>query len=509
MNIQNAPVYGAKFYGAKNDNNNADNNVSNTVMHMDRVSNVLCDKNYGVLQVKKTSPTFTGGLPAAKGLSHKVNNLFNIVKSNDLIVAAPNYEAGVNALKDNVNNIKNVIKRVFFIEEKQLDRTIAFRKNLGEKEAINLSEKPLMIRDSKNEAGFLAKGETGYLLEGDTVNAGGKCEIQIHEEEETAFPIKNLFNFFVDLDKEVEPKIQQINETSLAKMTLDKAQKAKDKKIMFSDIGGMDSTIEELRETIIYPMKYPELTNGRNIDKSVLLYGPPGTGKSLVAEACANESGAWFKKINASQLDSKWVGESEENWTNLFNEARENQPAIIFIDEIDAIGKKRGGPDVYGDKTLNTILGLMSDSEKRGDEIYVIAATNKRSMLDSALTRSGRIGKPIEVPKPDKKGTGDILDIYTAIEPLDKDFDRAAVVDKLHSNGATGSDIALITQKAHKAALKRENVYEKIKLGTYKREDAENLTVKNEDFDNAIKAFKENRQDNTRRPIGFNSSLYK
>ena len=251
MNIQNAPIYGAKFYGANNEKTNNNNNVINTVMNMDRVSNVLCDKNYGVLQAKKTTLAFTGGVPAAKGLSHKVNNLFNIVKSNDLIVAAPNYEAGVNALKDNVNNIKNVIKRVFFIEEEQLDRTIAFRKNLGEKEAINLSEKPLMIRDSKNEAGFLSRGETGYLLEGDTVNSGSKCEIQIHEEEETALPIKNLFNFFVDLDKEVEPKIQQINEKSLAKMTLEKKKQTETKPIMFADVGGMDSTIQQLKRTII------------------------------------------------------------------------------------------------------------------------------------------------------------------------------------------------------------------------------------------------------------------
>lgn len=507
MSIQNAPFYGAQISNSQISNSNKKDNMNNNSMH--NVSNVLCDKNYGVLQTKKMNLAFTGVGPV-KDLSHKVNNLFNIVKSNDLIVASPSYEKGVNALKENVNNIKTVVKRVFFIEDKKLDRTVAFRKNLDVKEAINLSEKPLLIKDTKNEAGFLSKGEAGYLVEGDTVNAGGGCEIKIHENPETSLPIKDLFSFFVDLDKEVEPKIQKINENSFAKMTTEKvAEKVKDKKIMFSDIGGMDSTIEELKETIIYPMKYPELTNGRNIDKSVLLYGPPGTGKSLVAEACANESGAWFKKINASQLDSKWVGESEENWTNLFNEARENQPSIIFIDEIDAIGKKRGGPDVYGDKTLNTILGLMSDSEKRGDEIYVIAATNKRNMLDDALTRSGRIGKPIEVPKPDKKGTGDILDIYTAIEPLDKNFDRTAVVDKLYSNGATGSDIALITQKAHKAALKREKIYEKIKSGTYKREDAENLTVKNEDFDNAIESFKNANKDTERKPIGFNSSLYK
>lgn len=504
MNIQNTLFNGANYSNTKN---TADNSMSVQNIAMRNVSNVLCDKNYGVLQVNKPNVSFTGKVPV-KDLSHKVNNLFNIVKSNDIIVASKNLETGLKDLKENVGNIKTVIKRVFFVEEEKLDRTIAFKKNLGERETINLSQKPLSIKDSKNQAGFLLQGESGYLLDGDVVNSNA-FPVRIQSDPNTSLPIKDLFNHFVDFDKEVEPKIQQINETSLAKLVADKTEKPVEKKIMFSDVGGMDSTIEELRETILYPMKYPELVNGRNMDKSVLLYGPPGTGKSLVAEACANEAGAWYKKINASQLDSKWVGESEENWTNLFNEARENQPSIIFVDEIDAIGKKRGGHDVYADKTLNTILGLMSDSEKRGDEIYFIAATNKREMLDSALTRSGRIGKAIEVPKPDKKGTGDILDIYLANEKVDKNFDKNAVVDKLHSAGSTGADIALITQKARKAALKRENIYDKIKNGTYKRGDAENLTLKNEDFNNAIESFKNSNKESERRPIGFNSPLYK
>ena len=242
--------------------------------------------------------------------------------------------------------------------------------------------------------------------------------------------------------------------------------------------------------------------------KSILLYGPPGTGKSLVAEACANEAGAWYKKINASQLESKWVGESEQNWRNLFEEARENQPAVIFIDEIDAIAKQRGGQDTHGDKTLNTILGLMSDSEKNGDQIYMIAATNRPNILDDAITRAGRFGHKIEVPAPDLKGTEDILKIYTKNEPISEKVDMNTVAKGLHQYKATGSEIAAAVEDARSFAMEREKIYEKIDNGTYTSKDMKNLKITQEDFDNAIEVLKNNKKTDERRPIGFRSSLY-
>lgn len=506
-NINSVPIYGANISVDKKQNNIKQQNVmSNVVMCH---NNPLVDKNYGILQTKKMNVSFKGGLPAlpTKTLSGKINNLFNIVKTNDIIVTAPNYNHAIESLKNNVENIKTVIKRVFFVEDKSLDRAIGFRKNLGDREAINLSDKPLMIKDSKNELGFLRKGESGYLLDGDTINPG-KTEINIKNDETTYLPIKDSFDMFLDFDKEVEDKIKQINENSLSLVKTGEKETKKEHKITFADVGGMDSTIKELKKTILYPIKHPEIKNGKNMRQSVLLYGPPGTGKSFVAEACANESGAWFKKINASELDSKWVGESEKNWRDLFTEARKNQPSVIFIDEIDAIAKKRGGSDVYGDKTLNTILGLMSDSEKRGDQIYMIAATNKKDALDSAILRSGRISVAIEVKEPDLKGTGDILGKYIENEPIAEDFDRSAAAQKLFKQKATGADIASVTEDARNYALERENIYEKIDNGTYKPEDMASLRITNEDFDNALNAFAKSHKSSERKPIGFNSSLY-
>lgn len=475
--------------------------------------NVLVDKNYGILQTKKMNVSFKGGgLPApVKTLGDKVNNLFNVIQGNDLIVASSSLKKAVKDVDKNINSFRTVIKRMFVIEDKSLQGTVGFRRNLKDKEVVNLSDNLIFIRDNKNQTGYLKPGESGYLLDTDTVLAGGK-EIPIQEREDTFLPVSSSFNHFVDLTESANQSIKKVNRTSIQKIE-EVTSPNTTKKITFKDVGGQDNAIKELKENILYPIKYPEIKNGKNMRKSAILSGPPGTGKSLLAEATANESGAWFKKINASELDSKYVGESEANWRALFDEARENQPSIIFIDEIDAIAKKRGGQDVYGDKTLNTILGLMSDSEKKGDEIYLLAATNNKSLLDTAVTRSGRFGIDIHVgPPSDVEGTAQILDIHTKNEPLAKDFDKKAVAQKIFNQKATGADIASISEDARRNAISREKIFEKIESGTYQPEDMAKLEIKNEDFDKAIDSFaqkQENNKPKARIPIGFTSPLYR
>ena len=504
--INNSLYYGTastkKNSNSKSTNIPAQNKVKNS-----NVTNVLCDKNYGILQAKSSKVSFKGlPLAPAKNISKKINNLFNIVKTNDIIVAAPDYKKAVDSLKDNVESIKTVIKRVFYIEDKSLDRAIGFRKNLEKKEAINLGDKPLLLKDKNGKSNILRAGESGYLVEGDTLFSG-KQEIKINENDEPILSLKDTVTSVHNFEKENDKLINNINLKTLSLME-EKDKSLKKNKITFENVGGIDNTIKEIKKTIIFPIKHPEIKNGKNMRKSILLYGPPGTGKSLVAEACANEAGAWYKKINASQLESKWVGESEQNWRNLFEEARENQPAVIFIDEIDAIAKQRGGQDTHGDKTLNTILGLMSDSEKNGDQIYMIAATNRPNILDDAITRAGRFGHKIEVPAPDLKGTEDILKIYTKNEPISEKVDMNTVAKGLHQYKATGSEIAAAVEDARSFAMEREKIYEKIDNGTYTSKDMKNLKITQEDFDNAIEVLKNNKKTDERRPIGFRSSLY-
>lgn len=508
LTINNAHVIGAGFSVKKESkpsiNANVHNNISKNHMSMP-----LVDKNYAQLQIKPMNVSFKGLPPVPlKSVGEKVSNLLGVARSNDVVIVAPSIKKAVTSLEKNISSFKTVFKRMFFIEDKNIAGTVGFKRNLAEKEAVNLSETPIFIKDAKGQKSFLQSGESGYLLEGDTITLGERS-ITIKEPEPTIL-IKDSYDMMIEFDKDVEPTITQVNKRSLAKLKEQTGVAKPVKKIMFSDVGGQDEAIAKLKKNILYPIRYPELRNGKNMNKSVILEGPPGTGKSLLAEAAANESGAWFKKINASELDSKWVGESEENWRNLFEEARQNQPALIFIDEIDAIAKKRGGQDVYGDKTLNTILGLMSDTEKRGDEIYMIAATNNIQAIDSAATRSGRFGTVITVGTPDLKGTEMIFDIHTKTEPLAKDLDKKGIIERLHKNNATGADIASISETARTNALERE-IYGKIDAGTYTPEDMKNLILTTEDFDKAIGEFakKQAPREKKRTPIGYTSSLYK
>ena len=235
------------------------------------------------------------------------------------------------------------------------------------------------------------------------------------------------------------------------------------------------------------------------------MYGPPGTGKTLIAQALANETQADFVKLNGLEMESKWVGQSEENWRNLFDQARENQPSIIFIDEFDAVAKKRGGADVYGDKVVNQLLTLMSDVEKNGDEIYVIAATNKVDVLDDAITRSGRFGKHIEVKAPETvEGVNKILDIHTRNKKLSNDVNKTELSKKLLDIKATGADIAHIVNSANENAFERAGIYTKMENGTFEKSDIDNLNITFDDFTKAIKDFTNNGDKSNRKPIGFN-----
>ena len=300
--------------------------------------------------------------------------------------------------------------------------------------------------------------------------------------------VKDKYATVIDVQTETENSIKRINKNTLKKYSFDPS-KGKSA-IKFADIGGMKDAVRDMKETIVYPIKYPELKSQKNMNKAVLLEGPPGTGKSLLGEATANESGAYYRYIKGSELEGKYVGESEANVRAVIAEARDNQPAIIFIDEIDAIGKKRNGKDVYGDKVLNTWLAEMSESEKRGDDIYFVAATNNKDVLDSALTRAGRFGKIIHIGEPDN------------VEKYSKE---------LHKNKAVGADISAAVEDAERFAKRREGIYDKIDAGTYTPDDMKNLRVKDEDFDKAIGELtkrKELTNGKQQLEIGFNSKRY-
>ncbi|MEM1649974.1 MAG: AAA family ATPase, partial [Sulfolobales archaeon] len=186
-------------------------------------------------------------------------------------------------------------------------------------------------------------------------------------------------------------------------------------KVTYNDIGGMKNIIMKVRELVELPLKYPEIFRRLGIEppKGILLYGPPGVGKTLLAKALANESGAYFIAINGPEIMSKFYGESEQRLREIFEEARKNAPAIIFIDEIDAIAPKRD--EVIGEverRVVAQLLTLMDGLQGRGD-VIVIGATNRIHAVDPALRRPGRFDREIEIPLPDKSGRLEILRIHT------------------------------------------------------------------------------------------------
>jgi transitional endoplasmic reticulum ATPase len=227
--------------------------------------------------------------------------------------------------------------------------------------------------------------------------------------------------------------------------------------ITYEDIGGLRRETRRIREMIELPLRYPEVFERLGIDapKGVLLYGPPGAGKTLIARAVANETSAHFVTINGPEIIDKLYGASEANLRGIFEDARKHAPAIIFIDEIDAIAPKR--EDLSGDRQVERrvvaqLLALMDGLESRGN-VIVIAATNLPNSLDPALRRPGRFDREIVISVPDKDGRREILDIHTRGMPLaaDINLDRLAAV----THGFVGADLQAFCREAAMSALRR------------------------------------------------------
>ena len=258
-------------------------------------------------------------------------------------------------------------------------------------------------------------------------------------------------------------------------------------KISYEDIGGLKRVIEKVRELIELPLRYPELFKRLGIDppKGILLYGPPGSGKTLLAKAVANESAAYFISVNGPEIMNKYYGESEARLREIFEEARQHAPSIIFIDEIDAIAPRR--EEVHGEvekRVVAQLLALMDGLESR-DNIIVIGATNVPNMLDPALRRPGRFDREIEFPVPDKNGRLEILQIHTRNMPLAQDVNLEYLAEVTH--GFVGADLAALVREAAMKAIRRYlpdlNITKKLPP-----ELIEKIEVKMEDF---LKALKE------------------
>jgi len=226
-------------------------------------------------------------------------------------------------------------------------------------------------------------------------------------------------------------------------------------RITYEDIGGLNDEIRKVREMIELPLRYPELFERLGVEapKGVLLHGPPGTGKTLLAKAVASETNANFSSISGPEIMSKFYGESEGRLREIFEQAQENAPSIIFIDELDSIAPKR--EEVTGEvekRVVSQLLALMDGLQSRG-KVVVIGATNRPNALDPALRRPGRFDREIEIGVPNKDGRLQVLQIHTRGMPLADDVDLKRLANVTH--GFVGADLEALSKEAALHALRR------------------------------------------------------
>ncbi|PIE55002.1 MAG: AAA family ATPase [Dethiosulfovibrio peptidovorans] len=227
-------------------------------------------------------------------------------------------------------------------------------------------------------------------------------------------------------------------------------------RISYRDVGGLSRQLQRIREMIELPLRFPQafLRLGVEPPKGVLLYGPPGTGKTVIAKAVAHETDAWFTHISGPEIIGKYYGESEQRLRDVFDEAKAHAPAIIFIDEIDAIAPKReemGSEKQVERRVVAQLLALMDGLRGRG-QIVVIAATNLPNTLDPALRRPGRFDREIAISIPDRQGREEILQIHTKGMPLARDVDLSRIAEV--TRGFVGADLEALAKEAAMAALR-------------------------------------------------------
>src|SRR5215204_2975464 len=264
-------------------------------------------------------------------------------------------------------------------------------------------------------------------------------------------------------------------------------QNKKIDRITYEDVGGIKSEVQKVREMIELPLRHPEIFDKIGIEapKGVLLHGPPGTGKTLLAKAVANETNANFYSIGGPEIMSKFYGESEEKLREIFLQAQEKAPSIIFIDEIDSIAPKRD--EVSGDvekRIVSQLLTLMDGIKTRG-KVVVIAATNRPNAIDPALRRPGRFDREIEIGIPDEEGRYDILQIHSRGMPLEQDIDLESYAKVTH--GFVGADLEMVAKEAAMRSLRRIIPEINLKESKIPIDILNKIKITNQDFDDALK----------------------
>jgi len=286
------------------------------------------------------------------------------------------------------------------------------------------------------------------------------------------------------------PSSKPVIVTEQTKFKLGSMTKAIDNsipRITYDDLGGLRNEVQKIREMVELPMRHPELFEKLGVEapKGVLLYGPPGTGKTLLAKAVAGETNSHFISISGPEIMGKFYGESEERLRDIFKQAEENAPSIIFIDEIDSIAPKR--EEVTGEvekRVVSQLLTLMDGMKSRG-KVVVIAATNRPDSLDPAIRRPGRFDREIEIGIPDEQGRKEILDIHTRGMPIDAKVDLDKIAKVTH--GFVGADLEILAKEAAMRSLRKILPDLDLEEEKIPNEILQKIIITNEDFKEALK----------------------
>jgi len=308
----------------------------------------------------------------------------------------------------------------------------------------------------------------------------------IHDSIQLPTQMGGKIQFIITSTKPSKPVI--VTENTIFKLgSLTKAIDTSVPRTTYDELGGLKNEVQKIREMVELPMRHTELFDkiGVEAPKGVLLYGPPGTGKTLLAKAVAGETNSNFVSLSGPEIMGKHYGESEERIREIFTQAEENSPSIIFIDEIDSIAPKRD--EVSGElekRIVSQLLTLMDGMKSRG-KVVVIAATNRPDSIDPALRRPGRFDREIEIGIPDDKGRFDILSIHTRGMPINEKVDLKQISKITH--GFVGADLEVLVKEAAMRSLRK--ILPEIDLDEEKvpLEILQKIQISNEDFRDALK----------------------
>jgi proteasome regulatory subunit len=371
---------------------------------------------------------------------------------------------GMNESQAGADFSRYILDRMRQLEERNLALREQKDRVEGEKRLIE-NQKLKFEREARKLRSELERLRVGPMIVGTIVDVLDENRVIVKSSTGPRFVV-NLSQF---IDEEIKPGAQVgLNQQSFAVMCVLPSPRdpavfgmeiEEAPNVRFSQIGGLDIQISEIREIVELPLKRPDLFTAVGIEppKGVLLHGPPGTGKTILAKAVAQSTEATFLRVVGSEFVQKYIGEGARLVRELFELAKSKSPAIIFIDELDAIGARRMDGATSGDRevqrTLMQILAEMDGFDARG-EVKLIAATNRLDMLDPALLRPGRFDRVIEIPMPNKDARESILRIHTAGMSLDPDVNLRMISDL--AEGSSGADLKALSTEAGMYAIREE-----------------------------------------------------